>query len=145
MGDKQYTHHIITPRYLVRLRGGRLIGLYALVEPFVWRKLSGTTIMVVGLARPRSRSTTAKQSRKNPRRFFCNEKKNKNQSPCVFLITWHWFHSRRNSRKNLVEGKRNIINRLHQNCMTFQTHHSLKYVRYMIHSKKNYSYYMAEI
>lgn len=66
-----HVRSLLQLRYLFRLRGGRLMGLYALVEPFVRRELRGTTIMVIGLSGPGSRSAAAEQSRKNPWRFFC--------------------------------------------------------------------------
>lgn len=85
------TRRIGNPRrYLVRLRGDGLMGLYALVEPFVRRELSGATVVVVGLPRPGSRSATAEQPRKDPRRFLCNGKNEKtveDQSPCALLST----------------------------------------------------------
>lgn len=67
-----------TGTYFFGLRGDGLLGLYALVEPFVRRELRGATVVVVagralpGLgARP---AVTAEQSREDARRFFCGKK-----------------------------------------------------------------------
>lgn len=60
--------------YLFRLRGRRLLGLHAFVEPIVARRLrelSAGSHPAVGLTRFRSRPAAAEKSGENSRRFSC--------------------------------------------------------------------------
>lgn len=63
--------------YFFRLRGDGLLGLYALVEPFVRGELRGATVVSAGRTLPGlgARPTvTSEQSREDARRFFCGKK-----------------------------------------------------------------------